>query len=93
MLILLFFAKVVWAWELKLNFQRHFVVSFLCYVNENATGNSTFLCVPSLTDYSLFQTHRLNIFFHFVFSGIFHSLVPVFQCHQSPFSVFLAGDL
>ena len=42
MLILIFFAKVVWAWELKLNFQRHFVVSFLCYVNENATGNSTF---------------------------------------------------
>ena len=77
MLILLFFAKVVWAWELKLNFQRHFVVSFLCYVNENATGNFTFFCVPSLTDYPLFQTHRLNIFeYFFPFCFLRHFPLP-----------------
>lgn len=90
--ILLFFARVIWAWELKLNFQRYFVVCVMKMKMKMLKVIALFYD-PSLTDYPLFQTCRLNIFFHFVFSGIFHSLVPVLQCHQSPFSVFLAGDL
>ena len=88
--ILLFFARVIWAWELKLNFQRYFVV---CVMKMKTLQVIALFYDPSLTDYPLFQTRRLNIFYILFFSGIFHSLVPVFQCHQSPFSVFLAGDL
>ena len=89
---LLFFAGVIWAWELKLNFQRYFVVCVMKMKMKTLQVIALFYD-PSLTDYSLFQTRRLNIFSILFFSGIFHSLVLVLQCHQSPFSVFLAGDL
>ena len=63
--ILLFFVRVIWAWELKLNFQRYFVV---CVMKMKMKMKMKMLQVIalfydlSLTDYPLFQTCRLNIF-------------------------------
>lgn len=59
--ILLFFARVIWAWELKLNFQRYFVVCVMKMKMKTLQVISLFYD-PSLTDYPLFQTCRLNIF-------------------------------
>lgn len=64
--ILLFFARVIWAWELKLNFQRYFVVCVMKMKMKTLQVIALFYD-PSLTDYPPFQTRRLNIFFHFVF--------------------------
>ena len=59
--ILLFFARVIWAWELKLNFQRYFVVCVMKMKMKTLQVIALFYD-PSLTDYPLFQTRRLNIF-------------------------------
>ena len=59
--ILLFFARVIWAWELKLNFQRFFVVCVMKMKMKMLQVIALFYD-PSLTDYPLFQTCRLNIF-------------------------------
>lgn len=59
--ILLFFARVIWAWELKLNFQRYFVVCVMKMKMKMLQVIALFYD-PSLTDYPLFQTCRLNIF-------------------------------
>ena len=51
--ILLFFARVIWAWELKLNFQRYFVVCVMKMKMKTLQVIALFYD-PSLTDYPLF---------------------------------------